>query len=1031
MTESSLPGGVHSSISALLDHLEQKYGSAMVGRAVSYLSLSRTGLTEAELADLLTRDHRVLSAYLWTGGEAPSLTQVPQTDVETLLLDLRRVLIGRTVAGLRVYSWVSRHFKLVITKRYLLISEARRDIHSAMADYFSGGGSWGPRSRLLRQKSFPSDRQLSSQLFDLPSSSRERRRVNVRKILELLHHLQECERWEEMEEDVLMSFRFHQAMIEAGLLEDLVALLESEDGRLFRERAFIASILKSSACFLQTSPLQLPTVMETNLLPYQGVFPPLKVYFSDLQLQRRDSEGLVGVALCPAPSSTPPVRCLEFNPGDSGTSVAEVAVTDCGVVAQVLDDGSAWFWVGPGFEVAKLSVTSEPQQLRFAGVKTSGQFVLLSTLCNRLFFWNVSGLETFVPLQVHLDPNQQGPTKAGGFVACQGKLFTWWRNRSLVSMFDVSGEAVRRFQCQSCVSCSICSPDASHLFCGQQDGSVSLFSTDTGSVLATWSNPSHKATLWMSFSEEKQEIACGDESGSITLWELAAKTPRMIQDSCCGSGPDQVLSTDNSGDTHSLLVCQAARVSLWDTCSWELQDQFSAPPGRLFTQAVLSKTGSLILASLDLCSSILVWRISTGECVLSLKSTQQPRALLKTASDILCADLDAQLTVWDSASVEAAAAAPKMRFGVRDVLVERSGRCFYTADGSETVWRWQMDSGLPHAHVLHADPVDKLCLSPDGLHLVTLSAGDVYVWRTETGQNVVRVSGSRATDVLVTPNANFGVSLSEHHLSQVWKLSQGSVMCSIRLHLSDAQVSPESTFLIGRHRGDLLAASLWSGSISKRFSCVASRELVAAFHTLSQHPDFVLVMCVSGSVYTWNMAEETLCRHFQLPHTFHCRLPDAQISSDGSYALLSVENRRVNILDLSQGIIFSLKTEGPVLQACLDKTGRYMTYIWSTSRQESGCSCSLHAEPLLTVVRLRDGRRMGSVCLSEEPLCLQVCEQLCVFVGFQDGSFGVYWISDGSVDGEALVARGELTGCVKKGGLDRWFPLSAPNVTWL
>lgn len=1027
MTESGLPGGVHSSISSLLDRLEQKHGPAMVGRAVSYLSLSRTGLAEVELADLLTRDHRVLSAYPRTGGEAPSVPGVPQTDVETLLLDLRRVLIGRTVAGTRVYSWLSRHFSLVITKRYLATSEARRDIHSAMADYFSGGGSWGPRPRPLRQKSPPSERRSSSQLFDLPGSSRERRRANARKILELPHHLQGSERWEQMEEDVLMSFRFHQAMIEAGLLEDLVALLESKDGRLLRERAFIASVLKSSACFLQTSPLQLPTVMETHLLPYRGVFPPLKVYFSDLQLQRRDSEGLVGVALCPAPSSTPPFRCLTFNHG--GGSVAEVAVTDSGVVAQVLDDGSAWFWVGPGSEVAKLSLTSEEQELRFAGVKTSGQLVLLSTLCNRLFFWNASGPETFVPLRVHLDPNQRGvPTKAGGFVACQGKLFTWWRNRSSVSMFDVSGEAVRHFQCLSSVSCSVCSLDASRLFCGQQDGSVSLFGTDTGGVLATWTNPSHQATLWMSFSEEKQEVACGDEWGNIALWELAAQTPRLVRDSCCGSGSDPVLSTDHPGGTHSLLVCQAARVSLWDTSSWELRDQFSAPPGRLFTQAVLSQDGDLILASLDRCPSILVWRLSTGECVLSLQSGQQPRALLKTASDVLCVDVDAQLTAWDSASIEAAAAAPKMRLGVRDVVVDRSGRCFYTADGSETVWRWRMDSGLPHAHVLHDDPVDKLCLSPDDLHLVTLSAGDVHVWRTETGQNVVRVSGSRATDVLVTPNANFGVSLSQQHLSQVWKLSRGSVVCSIRLHLSDAQVSPESTFLIGRHRGDLLAASLWSGCISKRFSCAASRELVAAFHTLSQHPDFVMVMCVSGSVYTWNMAEETLCRHFQLPQAFHRGLPDAQMSSDGSYALLSVENQTVAILDLSQGIICSLKTEGPVLQARLDKAGGYVAYVWSPPGRDSGCSCS---QPLLAAVRLRDGRRMGSVRLPEEPLSLQVCEQRRVFVGFRDGSVGVYWISDGSVGGGASVTGGELGGCVKTGAVDRWLPLSAPSVTWL
>lgn len=1038
MTESCLPNGVHSSICALLDHLEHKHGSAIVSRAVSYLTLSRTGLTEAELTDLLTSDDKVLSGYLWQGEKAPSVMKLPQIDVETLLLDLRRFLIRRTVAGLWVLSWVSRHFKLVITKRYLFTLESRKEIHSSMADYFSRQGSCrSARSHLISQKSLHIDRQPSSQPFDFPSSSKERSRLNVRKILELPHHLQESEKWEQMESDVLMSLRFHQAMIQAGLLGDLVAMLESEKGlshsRLFRERAFIASILKSCACFLRSSPLQLPTVMETNLLPYREVFPTLNVYFNDIQLQRRERESIVGVALCPAPSSIPSLRCLKFNTGNGNSSVAEVAVTDCGVVAQIMDDGTAWFWKGPGYEVAKLSLTSEQQELRFTGVKTSAQFILLSTLCNRLFFWNVRGPGKFVQLQVHLNSNQQAPPKIGGFVACHKKLFAWWKNQSLVNMFDISDETATHFQCQSCVTCSVCSSDGSHLYCGQEEGIVSLFDTDTGSVLATWSNSSHKAILWMNFSKKKREIVCVDKTGSIALWELAAKThpPRLIKERFCGFEFDKVLSTDYSDDTHTLLVCRARQVSLWDACNWELQDHFSAPQEKLFVHAVLSQNGSLILALLDACSFILVWRVNTGECVLSLKTNQQPRALLKTASDIMCFDLDAHLTVWDSASIDAAGAAPKMRYGVKEVVVETTGKRFYTTDGSETVWRWQFESGLPHAHILHEDPVEKLCLSPDSLHLVTLSAGDVYVWKTETGQNLVRVTGSGATDILVTPSGNFGVSISEQHLSQVWKLTQGSIVCSIHLHLSDAQVSPESTFLVGRHRGDLLAASLWSGSISKRFSCVASCELVAAFHTLSEHPDVVMVMCASGALYTWNIAEGTVCRHFQLPYAFHCGLPDFQMSSDGRYSLLSIKNEAIAILDLSQVIICSLKTEGPVVKACLDTAGCYLTYISTPSTQEETCICSLHTKPLLTVVRLVDGKRMGSVRLSKEPLTLQVCEQHCVFVGFEDGSVGVYWISDANVSGEVSVVRDESTGWLKKGPLDRWLPLSAPNVTWL
>lgn len=1048
VNESCLPNGVHSSISTLLDHLEQKHGSAMVSRAVSYLTLARTGLTEAELADLLSCDDKVLSLYLQQGEKPPSLMKVPQIDVETLLLDLRRFLIGRTVAGVRVLSWASRHFKLVITKRYLFSLELRKEIHSSMAEYFSSRWSGGNAKPLLNSQNFLSsdentqttvyiDRQTPSQPIYFPDSSKEHSLVNTRKVLELPHHLQESERWEQMECEVLMSFRFHQAIIQAGLLGDLVAMLESEEGPshspLFKQIAFLTGIVKSSACFLQSSPLQLPTVMETNLLPYLEVFPALKSYINDIQQYRRTRERTVRVALCPAPSSVPSIQCLKLNSGNGNICVTEVAVTECGVVAHILDDGTAWFWTGPGYNVTKLSLTSEQQQLQFTGVKSSAQFFLLSTLCTRLFFWNVKGPEKFVRLQVPLTSNRQAPTKVVGFVACQKKLFTWRKNQSLVSMLDISDETAMHFQCQKCVTCSVCSSDGSRLCCGQEEGIVSLFDTGTGSVLATWSNSNHKAILWMNLSKEKGELACGDRTGQIAVWEVAAKAypPRLIKQSFCGDEFD-VLNTDSSDDPLMLLLCQSHQVSLWDMCNWELRDQFSAPQDKLFTHAMFSQNGELILALLEACSFIPVWKVATGECVLSLKLTRQPHTLLKTASDVICVDLDAHLTVWDSASIEAAGAAPKMGHGVKEVVVEPTGEHFYTTDGSETVWRWQFEAGLPQAHFLHENAVQKVRLSPDSVHLVTLSVGDLYVWKTETGQNIVRVAGSRATDVLITPKGNVGVSIGEH-LSQVWKLTRGSIVCSIHLHLSDAQVSPESTFLIGRHRGDLLAASLWSGSISKSFTSVMSCDLVVAFHTLSKHPDIVLVMGESGAIFTWNTVEETVCRHFQLPYLFHCEPRDFRMTSDGSFALLSMENEAITILDLSRLVICSLKTEGPVVKLCFDKSGGYITYISTLSMQEKTCICSLDPQLLitLTVVRLLDGERIASVRLCKQPLSLHVCEHHSVFVGFEDGSVGVYCILDAKVSRGMSVVREELSGQLEKRFLDRWLPLSTPNVTWL
>uniref|UniRef100_A0A3B4WL29 NACHT and WD repeat domain-containing protein 2-like n=1 Tax=Seriola lalandi dorsalis TaxID=1841481 RepID=A0A3B4WL29_SERLL len=1039
VTESSLPDGVHASISALLNHLEQKHGSSIVARAVSYLTLSRTGLTEVELNDLLSSDDEVLSEYIQKNESPSSTMRVPQIDVERLLLDLRRFLIRRTFVRSRVLFWVSRHFKLVVAKRYLGTNEARREIHSEMADYFSGQWACGNAKPLLVnqepglnkdtvQAKIYIDRQPSNQPFVFTSLSKDAGQVNLRKVVELPYHLQQSGRWEELEHGLLMSLGFHQAMVRAGLLGDLVTMLEGDQGssqfQFLRERQLLASSLKSSACLLQHTPLQLPKVMESSLLPYLEVFPVLEGYVREIRQERRKRGSGLGVALCPAPSSVPPIQCLKCDAKTKDVSVLEAAGTDCGIVALIMDDGSVWIWKGSGCDVVKVSLTCEQKELKFAGVKSSARFMLLSTQCNKLFLWDVTGLEMLLelkdPMKTEFEQKSSQKTlnEIMGFVGRQKKLFMWWKDESFVSVFNISSETFTHFQCQSSVTCLVCSSNGFYMYCGQEKGTVSIFDTDSSRLLGSCTNSNHNAVTSIILCEDKREMACVDRTGNVTVWDVAIKTqpPRLVKERFTGGKTDNILNTDYSKETEMLLVCQSRQVMLWDTCEWEIWDQFLAPKGRAFSQAVLSQDGHLFLALLDTCALVLAWRVSTGECVLSLEANKQPHTLLKMASDVICVARDGCLTVWDSEMIGAAGTAPKTGCGVKDVVVEQTGKWFYTSDGSEKVWRWSLETGFPHANFLHDGPVEKLCLSPDNIHLVTLSAEEVYVWQMETGQNILRISGTRATDILITPNSNFGVSISKRGLSQVWKLGNGSIVCSIHLYLSNAKVSPESTFLIGCHHGDLIAASLWSGSISKRFSCVESSEHVVAFHTLSEHPDFVVVMVASGAVYTWKVAEETVCRHFQLPYTFQCQPQDFQMSSNGNYALLSTDNDTINLLDLSHVRLCSFKADGPVIKACLDKTGCFAAYI----SLEKTCACDPLARPVLTVGRLMDGERVGSVRLSKNPLTLVVCKQQCVFVGFEDGSVGVYSVSDVMLNRKELVrCRKNLIDELKQCPLDR------------
>ncbi|XP_057694316.1 NACHT and WD repeat domain-containing protein 2-like isoform X1 [Corythoichthys intestinalis] len=1002
---SHLPDGVHSFIAALLDHLEHKFSSSVVTRAVSYLNLSKVGLTEAELADLLSRAHA---------------NQVTQIDVERLLLDLKDFLIRRTVMGCHVLSWVSRHFGIVVAKTYLDSCEARKEIHSEMADYFMSGWNACLEKSSKDEASMQKIEQQS--LWDA---------LCGREAVEMMHHLEESKRVE-LRYNVLMSWRFQHVLVKAGLLADLVTMLRQEDGSWANHRvcALLASILAFSSCFLQSSPLELLTLMETSLLPYVELFPALRVYVNEMRLERRTRSCRLAVVLSPAPDTVAHLRHLQCDGGPKRRTVS-AAGTQLGSLAIVMCDGSAWTWDGSGFGLVRLSPSSE-QEIKFVGVKSSQQFVLFRTPCNKLLLCDVTAPEILEEVKASQTLNM-----LEGFVAFEKQFCVWWKQDNIVGLFDASNRTLTNLQCPSYVTCAVFCSHGSYICCGQEDGTVSIFDIASHSLRCSCSNSNHSAIVSIIICEDEHEMACVEKSGGIKLWNISDKmqTPRLVKEASDGSQFKNMVNTEYLPEFSRLLVCHCNQVTVWDTSEWERYDHFLAPQDQTFVQAVFSQDGHHCLACLEAYTLVLVWRVRTGQCILSLDAKTQPHTLLTTTSDIVCVTDNGCLLVWDAQMVFVAAEAPKMKCGVMDVMVEQTGGWFYTVDGTDTVWSWSLETGLPHANFLHDRPVKRIRLSQDGKTLVTLSDEDIYIWHTDTGQNLLRIGGSGAKDVHITPNCKFGVSICEQGLSRVWKMVHGGVVCSIHLYLSDAQVSPESTFLIGLHGRDLLAASLWSGIISKSFLRAESSENVVAFRTLSQHADFVAVIVASGGVYTWKMSDDTVCRHFQLPGMFYCQPQNFQMTSNGSFALLSIDHEAITLLDVSHVRLCSFKAEGSVIKACMDETGSYIAYISQQTSQESQrCACPQHAHPILNVVQLSDGKRVGRVFLGKDPSTMLVNGQQCVFVGFRDGSVGVYSISGSLTDVEkgrrCRKFRSHLKDCCSYSVPLRWVPLETPNVIW-
>ncbi|XP_073706136.1 NACHT and WD repeat domain-containing protein 2 [Garra rufa] len=1030
ITENSLVQELHNNIILMFDHLEKKHGNIVVSKALSYLTLARFGLTTAELTDVLSCDDEVLACFLPPGDTIPLTVRVPEVFVESLLLDLKGFLVLRNILGTQTLFWVSRHFPLVICKRYLYSEETSQKIHHVLSDYFSGSWANGTAKPLIIDEgssdvpqSINIDREVPSQpwIFSPPFSTTKsppaRPHPNLRKLHILSFHLLKSGRIEELGNQ-MMSQEYLQAMLQAELADELFLWLERTSQLVFpRKLQLLHIILRSSACLLRNNPADLPIVLQAKLLPFLSVFPTLDMC---VNLPNMPKNG-VHTVLPPVPA-VPYTQCTLQ---ESTTSqITQSAGSSCGTVVVVLENGTAWVCNGGVFEGIKLTQSSN---LQFTSVISSGTIFLLSTHCGKLFLWDADHTQ---PQEFQTQKREN--TILEGALLCDDKLFVWWTGQNIVNVF-VDREEQTELHCTYEITCVRCSEEGDVIYCGQIESSVTIFDWSNGQLLATFTCPKDMPLIDMILSGGDGMITCVDQAGNLFAWnrEIITEPVLICENHCTTLG--KVLNIDYKGDS-ILLICKKQQMQLIDIYQTDVLDQFSPPRGKTFKQAIMDQKSCFILALLSNCPFMLVWNRASGQCVLSLDTANcQAFKLHKCGTTYLAAVTDVSVLIWDMDLITYSALAPKSVKRVEMLAVGSYGESCYSSDGSELIWKWGVLSCKVEGCFLHQGTVESMSISGDGNYLASIASGDIYIWETNSGKNIYRISGSQAYKVLITPKGNSGVALSETGLSRVWKLESGHGICSIHHHLRNATISPESTFLLGLHNGDLLAVSLWSGNVSKCFSC-SDRSDVVAFQSLLDHPDFMIVSSASGAVYSWRLTEDTICHQFQLPDSSLCQPEIFRLSSDGGYAILSIFESTINILDFANSKLCSLRTEGPVPQPypTVGVSGQYMVYICFSSMVCQNKSCDLHQKPMLVAIRLTDGETVGRFYLCKNPSTLTVSEDFFVYVGFQDGSVGVYTVNDTKKSKTSWKedAPSPTHLCPLDDQLI-WSPLVKPNLTWV
>ncbi|MGH0130456.1 UNVERIFIED_CONTAM: hypothetical protein FKN15_035183 [Acipenser sinensis] len=493
-----------------------------------------------------------------------------------------------------------------------------------------------------------------------------------------------------------------------------------------------------------------------------------------------------------------------------------------------------------------------------------------------------------------------------------------------------------------------------------------------------------------------QEMVMIDNEGNLSVWNTEEVTnPRIIEDFDCSGEDNEVVSIELSEDQSAILICKAKSIEVLDTGLWKMAEKFKAKRNERFVSAVLSKTAECIVASMENSSSIFVWRRDSGQCMASLEDISGYIVKLVKSNHhnlLLSLTTSGVVSIWDIDIITAMSNIDKTGKTIQSLLLPGRGELMYTLDGSEAVHKWNFSTGFIETVFKHEGIVENCVLTSSGDLMVTSDDKcSQYVWHTATGENIFRINGQKISQLLITHNDQFVVSLCEQNASRVWRLATGHKVCNILVALQNAFITTANTFLIGMTKNKLLAVSLWSGSVTKKFCCDDGTSIVNV-KLIPDCPDYVVFITSTETVYIWSVAEESICRRVQLPTNFLKTLEDFQISPNGKLGIMSRGDENINVLDLHSGKLRIVHASGVIWRQRLSRDGRYLVYICFQNGDDDDDSV---AASRLIVMRLADGKSIGSCSLYKTPTFLGLSQRhLNIIVGFEDGSLGTYTVVD-------------------------------------
>ncbi|XP_077158423.1 uncharacterized protein LOC143819984 isoform X2 [Paroedura picta] len=249
-TEMCLPQNIPDLYTRMLSRMEKSHGEQVMKKMAAYVTLSRNGITQEELLDLMSMDEAVIQEIAKFQNVAVSA--FPLVLWMKLLDDLGEHLKEQRSDNTYVFSWAHTSLKWVCLERYLKTQDAQISLHAIFADYYLGR-----MSHDLRKHYDASTFQPLA--WVLKKESKISYVFNMRKLLGTPYHLIKAKNITVLIKECLFNYEFllhkSQALSIFSIEEDLRAAISTE--RTVPDLTLLSEVLNLSRKVLVQDPCQM------------------------------------------------------------------------------------------------------------------------------------------------------------------------------------------------------------------------------------------------------------------------------------------------------------------------------------------------------------------------------------------------------------------------------------------------------------------------------------------------------------------------------------------------------------------------------------------------------------------------------------------------------------------------------------------------------------------------------------------------------------------------------------------------------